>query len=284
MSDTIPLIMKQSLNPIIQYEEELRVFKNFIVTRPILTDFAIIPKADEHLSLPPDVILKVPERKVGIEITELMLDEAPHGSRLKQLESETDQIIHLARKKFEERCSLKVNVRIHWVHDIANSGFKKRKEKIATNIAIAVEEFAKPGHFVLIEWRDLWPNPVGKRDPAKGLPELDSIVISCSLGFTTSNWFEDGGGTFGPVPTSSIRKRIEEKDKRYQKARELCDQCYLLIYTAGNRRSSFNLFEETKKLLSTEIFETPYDRIFYFDQFSRESVELQILPSTQLVN
>lgn len=73
-------------------------------------------------------------------------------------------------------------------------------------------------------------------------------------------------------PIEEIQERIKEKEKKLQDYHNRYEQCCLLI--TANRYRGSQAFECTQKLINS-CFMTDFDRIFFFDCFTKAALEFK---------
>gem|GEM_PF-6015608 len=228
-----------------------------------------MPELNEALfqkSEAPDFLLRYQGHIVGIEHTLFSTDQT-----LLRFEKETDQILLRAQKHFESHYDLQLIVRVMWNDAHWKIVTRDEKEFLIEAISDFVKEHFTGDQSVSFDWHSFYE---------KGLDEWVAFLDIVYLGDKTrSSWTSARSGVIGSLSTARIEQIIHDKGQKYEACTQKCDECWLLIYGPTAGMSSMILFDESIEKLSQQQFTTNFERVFYFDGWSKNVIELRVAPS-----
>src|SRR6266436_3159060 len=101
--------------------------------------YALFPRGDIESSEEPDFLISAETNKIGIELTHYVRGQSSNGSKLRKNEVLRDQIVKLARSRFEDKHEERVSADFHWLRtDLQNGDRRKLADEIAALIATAI--------------------------------------------------------------------------------------------------------------------------------------------------
>jgi hypothetical protein len=180
----------------------------------------------------PDAIIQLANRRIGIEITTLVVDE-----RLMQMESSQQAILSETQKIFEQQHQLPIHVAVSFEN---RASWKKRDcEQVSVFLSNTVAQL------------------VGK---AKNLPQyqtqfdivleniehthINRISILYLKQLTISCWSPLGGFWVPNAPVEEVQKIISKKNQNIDGYLSGCNEVWLLILETGAQSSYFSNFEK----------------------------------------
>lgn len=180
----------------------------------------------------PDAIIQLATRRIGIEITTLVVDE-----RLMQMESSQEAILSEAQKIFEQQHQLPLHVAVSFED---RAIWKKRDcEQMSVFLSNIVTQL------------------VGK---AKNLPQyqtqfdivleniehthINRISVLYLKQLTIPCWSPLGGFWVPNAPVEEVQKIISKKNQNIDGYLSGCDEVWLLILETGAQSSYFSNFEK----------------------------------------
>jgi hypothetical protein len=183
----------------------------------------------------PDIVIQVNGRKIGIEITDIILDE-----QIRKREASQDAILDEAQRLFEEEHHLPLHVTVDFVD---SASWKKREcQQVAVFLADAIK------HCVL---------------QVKGLSQyqaqfdigLDNIIhthiqhvsIFYSSKLTIPCWSPITSFWVPNAPVEIIQTIINRKSKNVNGYLTGCDEVWLLMLETGSPSSYIDHFDKLKE-------------------------------------
>jgi hypothetical protein len=180
----------------------------------------------------PDAIIQLANRRIGIEITTLVVDE-----RLMQMESSQQAILSETQKIFEQQHQLPIHVTVSFED---RASWKKRDcEQVSVFLSNTVAQL------------------VGK---AKNLPQyqtqfdivleniehthINRISILYLKQLTISCWSPLGGFWVPNAAVEEVQKIISKKNQNIDGYLSGCNEVWLLILETGAQSSYFSNFEK----------------------------------------
>lgn len=190
----------------------------------------------------PDVIVQLSDRRIGIEITTLVVDK-----KLVQRESSQKSILSEAQRIFEQQYQLPLNVAVSFVD---GASWKKRDcEQVSIFLADAVSK-------LVLEVKDL-PQYRIKFDAVKedvAHTHVTGIGVSYLKQVTNPCWCSHEGFYVPDVSFENIEKIIKKKNKNVSGYMLDCDEVWLLIIETGAQSSYFDHFEDVQSHVFESIF------------------------------
>jgi hypothetical protein len=183
----------------------------------------------------PDIIVETQDKKIGIEITALILDEEE-----KQRESDQDSILKEAQKLFEEKYQLPLHVTVSF-EEVANWKQLNRRQIahfIASNVMRFVAQIRSlPQYETQFDFHldDIAHSHIQSID----IFYLDRLTMPC--------WSPLASFWVPSVPIEKIQKVINRKSKNVTGYLKGCDEVWLLIIETGSPSSYFEHFDKLKE-------------------------------------
>lgn len=228
-----------------------------------LSSMPELEAADFRKSETPDFLLQLDGRSIGIEHTLYYSDQS-----LLKFEKETKQIIERAQLMFEEATGIPVNVAICWNDSHWKSVNRDEKSLLPQAISDFVKEHFLPEQISSFDWRYLYQTGLDKWIAYLDIRHLRSQ--------TEALWAASYGGAMGGVSDDQLKHIIAHKDEKYDDCKRHCDECWLLIYGTSAGMSSVILYDESVANLSKLEFDSKFQRVFFFDGWTKRSIELQL--------
>lgn len=211
----------------------------------------------------PDAIIQLANRRIGIEVTTLVVDE-----RFMQMESSQEAILSEAQKIFEQQHQLPLHVAVSFED---KASWKKRDcEQVSIFLADAVSQLVVK---------------------AKGLPQyqtqfdivaedvehthINRISVFYLEKLTIPCWAPQGGFWVPNAPVEEVQKIIKKKNQRVDGYISGCDEVWLLILETGAPSSYFGNFEK----LQPHIFESGFAKTMIGRVSKGELLILKTAPS-----
>ena len=183
----------------------------------------------------PDAVVEVNGRKVGIEITALIMDGA-----ISKREGDQDKILHEAQKQFEKQCQIPLHVSVAFAES-ANWQKINRQQVAAfvTDTVIrTVSEVKELAHyksqFLILNDR------LNHR-------YIRSIGITFSNKLAVPCWSPITSFVVPSAPVEAIQDIINRKSKNIQGYLIGCDEVWLLMLEIGSPSSYYDGFEKLDK-------------------------------------
>lgn len=212
----------------------------------------------------PDFIVECNDGTIGVEHTELFLDDSPGvGSALRAKEGEWAKAVLNACRLYEERTLPAVDVAVFWLDHYPLTS--KRRKEISREIADCVERalpMAEPT--VTLEQTDLSDSPLPE--------EIDAIRVAKFPELTVNRWNYPRSGYVASLSVDQIRNAIAEKERRLEAYQSSCSQVWLVLVIEGLYASS--LIEIAESVRTTS-FITGFDRLLLMRYFEGEVIELR---------
>lgn len=226
------------------------------------TAFSYFPPGEIAPTEEPDFLIHADTGTIGIEITELYR-KSTGKVPMQATESTREKILDRARTMYAERgCPIvRVSVRFGDLLGFPTS----RIDEVADRIAALVADDVPDGYdSIEIEnsWEDL------ERFPG----ELNGLQIRRLHGASRSQWSAPIAEFMPSVTITNIQGTIDEKNQRLASYRRQATEMWLLIVHSLPHRAS-SMFDIEEAVLMHR-FVTEFDRIFLFNKFDGDVVEL----------
>ncbi len=227
-----------------------------------LPDF---PSGEISESESPDFTIGASDENIGIEITKIHQEKTLHQSR--RQESEQRAVVDEALQVYETKCSVPVEVKVHFS---SNSEFNKGNRRqfasaiadlVLANLPLQDGPAIVQNHF---ESPDIFPY------------EIDSLSIYRLSTLPKSFWSVPSAGFVQENFTSEMEAIIAKKDRLISNYRPDCAAFWLLIVAEGNSASTFL---DPSPFTLAHRYHSSFDRIFFLEAFRRKVAELMILPA-----
>ena len=209
----------------------------------------------------PDVIIRVGEELVGVEITELFKDQPGTSGSLQGQESLAQRIVANASQLYRESGAQHAHVFVHFApgRDLR----KVNRDETASRLATFVQTQA----FVsgqLIKWRPDYATDT--------LPDVISMVYMLGVPETSmAHWSSPSAGWVAPMTNEILQTRVDEKAALLPKYVLRVKKNWLLLVSDGTKPSQ--LFELPTKEDALAVV-SPFDRTFYLSRFKGVVLEL----------
>jgi hypothetical protein len=185
----------------------------------------------------PDAIIQLANRRIGIEITTLVVDE-----RLMQMESSQETILSEAQKIFEQQHQLPLHVAVSFEE---RASWKKRDcEQVSIFLAEAVNQLvlnARDSPHYQTQFDIVLEDIEHTHISRISVLYLKQLTIPC--------WSPLGRFWVPNAPVEELQKIIRKKTQNVDGYLSGCDEVWLLILETGAQSSYFSNFE--KLLLHT---------------------------------
>jgi hypothetical protein len=197
----------------------------------------------------PDFIVQIDGRRVGVELTELFVEDDGNVVRPKARESLAAKVVAEARRLYESRGGSPLHVSVGF---LPNIDFRKL-ERAATALTLA--------EFLL--GQDIPPN--GHRswgfNRNSPLPSVVHFVSAFSVpNLECAHWYAPQAGWIAPLTEAILQSSIETKAAKLASYRAVTSEIWLVLVAAGGAPSQ--AFER-KPELCWEAIRSPFSRTFF---------------------
>lgn len=204
----------------------------------------------------PDFLVEVDGRTVGIEVTEVFIEDDGGPIRPRHAEAIVDGVVARAWQIYKERGGQPVYVSFGFVsHDVQQI----RRDQTAETLAEFVLGLPlRPGDYRSLKpySADPWP---------AGVPELTFMNVLAMPDRGTGHWTVPKGGWMAPLDAARLQPIINEKAAKLTEYRKAAPEVWLLIATDGLRPSQFFDASTSKGLAGT--LASSFDRTYYLAGF-----------------
>lgn len=255
----------QQLNP----KKESRRFRECFQLKRFIERFAEFPDGEQEWDREKaDLIVLTVSGKLGLEHTTLYTDDSRKGSPKKEQESLQWSVVESALTEYakSERPAVSAEV---WF-DVAVPLTGKTSSGVATALAHAAQNIVSMRGPRDIE--DMTRREYERRfaDP---LPrEILRIQLRRVQRTEFVVWYAHQPWAVSELTVPNIQATIQDKELRLSEYRKNCAEVWLLIASEGLFPSSNFAFSEE---LRSHAFQTRFDRLFYFESFSGDILELK---------
>lgn len=221
---------------------------------------ALSAEIDDEEREAPDFLVRMEDRLVGIEVTEIFISHDP-AKAMQAQESISDRIVARACQRYYECGGRPAHVSVCF-----NPGADLRRlnrDEIAEALALVVLGFS------LTPWQrsDYRPDEVSA-------PLLDYIAFIHTLGVPSrdmAHWAVARAGWAAPLTEQVLRDRIAEKARRLPSYRSVVPENWLLLVADRTRPSQlFDLDAD----LDVRSVKTPFERAFFYGYPEKHVLEL----------
>jgi hypothetical protein len=209
----------------------------------------------------PDVCITTNDRRVGIEVTELHQGSGPGQAPRRLQESERSGVVGQARVLAEASGMPVVDVAVHFNESVPIN--KSDRGRIVNELVQCVSAHLPGGEGTVTV--DLW------RQPGNHLPWIRSVRIFRAALLTRHHWSVPSSGWVQMDFSSELQAAIDEKNSRFARYAQQCDECWLLIVASGGRPSG--LFEASVNTRG-HVYRSLFARTFFMEAFSGTLFEL----------
>lgn len=226
---------------------------------------------------PPDGYLKSNNKKISIELTEIFWDEDKDGINKKEQESLSQQIVDIAKKKYEELGLPPLYTSISFIDQFGLNKFNEIT-KLTPSDKESLSDYlvSKIGEFLPIENEEMIEIPIYDEFGNRIINEkIDSIWISRSQALDENCWTTSGGGCIPDITYDKLNRIIQKKNKGLNKYKNDFDESWLVIVEYWNDISGYYGFRFIDEFLEKK-FQSQFDRVFILRSRRREIIELKI--------
>ncbi|CAA7196801.1 hypothetical protein [Chryseobacterium potabilaquae] len=239
-----------------QKEEEKQIFESF---QKAYDDFPIGKCCPFE---GPDYLIYTAEKKIGIEITEIIFNNNPSNRKTtKETESLYNRIGNLLCEKLDEILNFKFILSINFNSDDFTN---KQKPKISKKTISKIVE-TTINYFKEIKWPDDCTNK--DFDDWKRLPpQINNINIYKQFIEEEPSYYDEStGGALPSLTLEYLKSTLENKEKCLKKYSQ-CDEYWLLLFERGSSLStsfkSIETFEVATTFDKVFIYRNSKDRVF----------------------
>lgn len=208
----------------------------------------------------PDFLIRHEQKLIGVEITELFVDECSVGGTLQAQESITARIVNRAQALYREAGGSPAHVSVCFstAYDLR----PLHRDRVASMLS----------SFVLDLGLTLWQRVDWRPDTLTSLlpPQISFIHALGVPSHDMGHWSVARAGWASPLTDNKLNERIGEKAKRLPQYSAIADETWLLLVADRSRPSQ--LFSRSETLNACTI-RSPFSRTFYFGYPERDIVE-----------
>ncbi|MYD52316.1 MAG: hypothetical protein F4W93_12680 [Dehalococcoidia bacterium] len=209
---------------------------------------------------PPDFIVTIGGKRIGLELTEFFFSDVVSGEQPK-FQILREKAIEKAWKLFRSNDGPALKV-VPVFNDIP--------EPLGPMHNNEIEDFAN--RFERAVWLNGWPDEPNKRQEFRGgrmLPELDYYSVRASKEGTNELWGRAGPTHQEVLEAHHIQSKLNSKALKHPSySGDFCE-IWLVIYTEGGLRDVPNEIGEDAR---NSVYDFPFDRAFWFDYFPNVEV------------
>lgn len=213
----------------------------------------------------PDFLLEFEDRRVGLEVTEVFIEDDGGPIKPKVAESIVDEIVTRARRRYEERGGKPLYV---------SFGFSRNANMPQLNRREAAEAIAD----FLLALDPPVDKPVNWERRAHRLDQLPLQLLSMRIlavpVATMAHWSTPRGGWVAPLTASFLQPSIDEKSKKIARYQGAVHDVWLLLAIEGRAPSQF--FEPSPEIPTVA---SSFNRTYLLWLFSGK---VYLLPSTNV--
>lgn len=239
-----------------QKKREKAHFNDFRVS---LADFPVGTVKHED---GPDFRVYTQSGVLGVEHTELYHEPREDGTRLQARETYIWQTVNRARRIYQSRSNVPVNVRLRFSNvEIGKNDVSRLSDELAAIVErnIPVERWNKT-------LRQKW-------NERSSLPrEFSTLAIHRFDEIEQIIWMPALGGSQPDIPIDIVQERINAKEKKLDAYSECCDELWLLIVAEGFMPSSW--FDFAGDAIEHTYF-SEFDRTYIFDFQNQHAIQLE---------
>ena len=213
---------------------------------------------------PPDAVITSGGSCVAIEHTRIIRPASP-GQNLRAYERRTDNIADKAQRRFEAGRNDALQVTLYFDDRIQLA--RSDEDEIAeTTVAVVSAHIPPVGE----DWRlEAWRFQVSNQPSPRG---VEAIWIHHVPGWGAL-WSVARSTTVPDLTAHVVQRKIDGKESKLESYRLACDTVWLLLVVEGFAPSSHWSLE---RFPTDHPFDTSFDRVFLYHQFSAEIRELTL--------
>ena len=220
-------------------------------------------KAVESDREAPDFIVEFDGRRIGIEVTELFIEDDGRSLQPQARTSIGHRIAVRARSRYEQLGGKPVHVSIGLTHGDELRNVKR--DRLAESLAQFLLALDPPlDQFV--SWRPSYQN-----DPLPA--EVHYLHILAVPAWSSAHWHVSESGWSAPLEELALQAKVDEKAKKLSIYRHAAPEVWLLIAAQG--WSASQLFE-IRADLRPERVSSPFSRTYYFSAFDGRVLRLGV--------
>jgi hypothetical protein len=207
----------------------------------------------------PDFLISNAEDRVGIEMVQYVRGQSKRGSRTRWHEELHDEIVDLAKAKFEAQSAIPLSVHLHWFH---------HQELRGDDAHWISEELNRlVGNYEAIEINE------GVSFEPDYREKVSDFIAHVSIRRRTSGKSVWSSVEVGPAEASGseVRDLISAKNLKVKSYLRHCTKIWLVIVADGQRISSSGGLNDRDRLLR---FESEFDKLLYYDGDTKSLFEL----------
>ncbi len=199
---------------------------------------------------------------LGIEHTELFHEPRKDGTVLQARETHIWRTVEQARKIYQSRSNVPVNVRLRFSNlEIGKNDVSRLSDRLVTIVERNVP---------IEDWNKTIKQTWGKDSL---LPrEFATLAIHRFDGIEEMIWMPALGGFQPEIPIEMVQERIRAKEKKLDAYLECCDALWLLIVAEGFMPSSW--FDFVGDAIE-HTYSSGFNRTFVFDFQNQQAIRLK---------
>ncbi|MDR0183252.1 hypothetical protein [Lysobacter arvi] len=207
----------------------------------------------------PDFVIKHAARAIGVEVTELYIQDGANPSSMQANERAAREIVFAAWAQFRAASDRPLLVRVTFRDQLPRN---LNRADVARQIAGLVLEMSP------VVWQSAsWPSP-----DADWVPLMEAVIGIRVTGVPTEAlWSPSGSGWVADANAKVLQARVDAKAPRLPRYRSQVDEVWLLIVADGSTPSQFfdpPTAEQARSVTS------PFDQTWFFGRSRRRAVRL----------
>ena len=211
----------------------------------------------------PDVCVVGNGYRTGIEVTELHQRPDPGGTSRRLQESERSIIVRRAQALAESSAMPVVDVAVHF-NELVPIAKAHRDVIVNALVDLVSRHMPTIDASVIVEpWRQ----------PSYQLRCVRTVRLYRAAILTRHHWSAPDSGWVQMDFVPELQHLIDEKNSRYARYRQHCDECWLLIVASGGRPSG--LFEPSDQTRN-HVFRSSFAKTFFMEAFSGTLIQLNV--------
>ena len=209
----------------------------------------------------PDFVIKHAARTIGIEVTELYIQDGANPSSMQANERAAREIVFAAWAEYRALSDRPFLVRVTFRDQLPRN---LNRAEVAREIAGLVLGMSP------VVWQSAsWPHP-----DADWIPLMDAVIGIRVTGVPTEAlWSPSGSGWVADANAKVLQARVDAKAPRLPRYRSRVDEVWLLIVADGSAPSQFfdpPSAEQARSVVS------PFDQTWFFGRSRRRAVRLAV--------
>lgn len=210
----------------------------------------------------PDFLLSVDGRIVGVEVTEIFVDNDGGPDNPAAIEANVDRVVAEAWKFYRDQGGRPVHASFGFhTGMVRNMRRRDTAQKLAAFVAGL--ELPKDRHLSLTPYSG---------DPFPDVPELAFLNLLAVERWELAVWTSPKAGFVAPLTAQVLQEAIDRKRGRIDDYRAAAPEVWLLIGTSGHGPSQFFELHPSEDLRSGLV--SPFDRTYLLHGFAGRVIEL----------